>query len=274
MQSIQRVLSPSNLGHWPRSRASPLGLRRATGSRTKTATFLQPKRPNPGKHGQEALRAQRETGLHAVSSSDTGITQMTQKQVCPPLPPGPASAASSISVCLLVKVSRTPAEPWAGTRGLGMGPEPQARAGPLAQEGFSPFKRWTSPQRAGHRRAEPHTAGTGLECDVFLNPVRDTWTGQPDTLADGRVRGCPSPLSLRSGPRRRPRPTVLSASCACQWERGAVTGAWHPGRQESLGCSGRHCGPCCPLLPGPERRGRSASSRDGRLPEPTTGSPS
>lgn len=106
-----------------------------------------------------------------------------------------ASICRELDQCLLVKVSRTPAETWLGTRGLGTGPEPQAQAGPLAEEGFSSFKCWTSPQRAGHWQAEPHTVGTGLECDVFLNPVRDTWTGQPDTLTDGLVCRRPSPLT-------------------------------------------------------------------------------
>lgn len=55
-------------------------------------------------------------------------------------------------------------------------------------------------------------AGTGLGCNVFLNTVRDTWAGQPDTFPEGQAHGTRRHFSLRSGPQRRPPPTVLPMS--------------------------------------------------------------
>lgn len=120
----------------PRSLALIPGMsfrfRRATGSSTKTATFLQPKRAQTPANMDRKSRGPREKQDFRPSPHRT-LDNKHDSEAGLPLPflLGPHLPRAG-SVSLLVKGSRTPL----GRGGEQRTPEPQAQAGPLAEEAF------------------------------------------------------------------------------------------------------------------------------------------
>lgn len=109
-----------------------------------------------------------------------------------------------------------------------------------------------------------------MECNVFLNTVRDTWAGQPDTFPEGQAHGTRRHFNLRSGPQRRPRPTVLPMSVWVLVEARDCNENLPSREAAEPGVLREALRAPPPALRGPERRGHAASPRDGGLPEPTT----